>query len=60
MPQAVEWLAAAIVRFDALCRGIGPALAEFDINPLGFYVDTLEFRALDAKIVLARPGETVS
>jgi succinyl-CoA synthetase beta subunit len=58
--QTIEALATAIMRFDALCRGLGSELAEFDINPLGFYTDTLEFRALDAKIVLTRPGGSVS
>jgi succinyl-CoA synthetase beta subunit len=51
--EAIGKLVDIVRRFDALCRGIGADLQEFDINPIGFYSDTLTFRALDAKIVLA-------
>lgn len=39
--------------FDVLCCGCGAALAEFDVNPLGFSSISNDFCALDAKIVLA-------
>ena len=57
--EAVGKLVDIVRRFDALCRGLGPDLQEFDVNPIGFYAETIAFRALDAKIVLAKsPGET--
>ena len=58
--QAVERLVGIVLRFDALCRGLGADLQEFDINPIGFYADSTTFRALNAKIVLAKTREDFS
>lgn len=55
---AIDKLVSILLSFDALCRGVGSSLEEFDINPLGFYVTDLVFRPLDAKLVLSHPVET--
>lgn len=55
--EAVAALSALLLGFDRLCSRIGPALSEFDVNPVALSVDSGTFHALDAKIVLASKGE---
>ncbi len=51
--EVIARLRVLLLAFDVLCRGCGPQLAEFDVNPLGFAADTGRFTALDGKIVLS-------
>lgn len=48
----LQRLKEALLRFDDLCRRIGPSLAEWDVNPVA--IDAREGRliALDAKLLL--------
>jgi hypothetical protein len=58
--EAIDKLTHIVRCFDALCRGLGASLQEFDVNPIGFYAVDTTFRALDAKIVLAEAREVRS